>query len=278
MATVTETSTKRRTVRARVATYTRELWKRREFAFFLGFGSFSAKNATTALGLVWWVLNPLLLGGVYFLIFGLIFGNRTSDFLVYLMAGMFVFQFTAQALSGGAHSIIQNAKLLENIRFPRLILPISKIVESGIGFLASLVVLILIALISGEPVLNGPVWILLLAFPMQVFFNIGLAALGARLAVPFRDITNVIPYITRIWLYLSPIIWTLERLESVGEAAQFFVELNPMFHLLALYRAGLLGYPLDLNNLVQFGIAMAIVFLLGVGLFVRYEKFIVRDL
>ncbi len=272
------TAPKRRSVPKRILSYTGELWARREFAIYLGFGSFSAKNATTALGLVWWVLNPLLLGGVYFLIFGLIFGNRTSDFLVYLMAGMFVFQFSAQALTGGAHSIIQNAKLLENIRFPRLILPISKIVESAIGFVASLGVLVIIALIAGEPVLNGPLWILLLAFPMQVMFNIGLAAFGARLAVPFRDITNVIPYFTRIWLYLSPIIWTLDRLEGLGDTVLFFVELNPMFHLLALYRAALLGYPLDWANAGQFAISMGIIFVLGVGMFVRYEKFIVRDL
>ena len=275
---VATTASRRRSVPKRILSYTGELWKRREFAIYLGFGSFSAKNATTALGLIWWVLNPLLLGGVYFLIFGLIFGNRTSDFLVYLMAGMFVFQFSAQALSGGAHSIIQNAKLLENIRFPRLILPISKIVESAIGFVASLGVLVIIALFAGESVLNGPLWILLIAFPMQVMFNVGLAAFGARLAVPFRDITNVIPYFTRIWLYLSPIIWTLDRLEGMGDTVLFFVELNPMYHLLALYRAGLLGYPLDWANAGQFAISMAIVFLLGVGMFVRYEKFIVRDL
>jgi teichoic acid transport system permease protein len=275
---VATTAPKRRSVPRRIVSYTRELWRRREFALYLGFGSFSAKNATTALGLVWWVLNPLLLGGVYFLIFGLIFGNRTSDFLVYLMAGMFVFQFSAQALTGGAHSIIQNSKLLENIRFPRLVLPISKIVESALGFIASLGVLMVIALIAGEPILNGPVWVLLFAFPMQLLFNVGLAAFSGRLAVPFRDITNVIPYFTRIWLYLSPIIWTLDRLEGMGETVNFAVQLNPMFHLLALYRAGLLGYPFEWSDLGYFAISMAVIFLLGVGMFVRYEKFIVRDL
>jgi len=275
---VISTPQKKRSVPRRIASYTAELWNRREFALYLGLGSFSAKNASTALGLFWWVINPLLLGGVYFLIFGLIFGNRTADFLVYLMCGMFVFQFSAQALAGGAYSIIQNAKLLANIRFPRLILPIAKIVESAIGFLASLVVLVIIALIAGQPVLNGPVWVLLIAFPMQVLFNVGLAAFSARLAVPFRDITNVLPFINRIWLYLSPIIWTMDRLDQLGAKVIFVIELNPMFNLLAIYRAALLGYPFEWSSVGKFAIEMAVVFLLGVGLFVRYEKHMLRDL
>ena len=55
---------------------------------------------------------------------------------------------------------------------------------------------------------------LLVALPLQILFNLGLAAATARLAVPFRDINNLIPYLNRIWLYMSPIIWPLSMLDE----------------------------------------------------------------
>ena len=265
-------------VYSRIRRYLTELWRRREFAVFLGWGSFSARNAGTALGLVWWVLNPLLLGGVYFLIFGLLFNSRTPEFMVYLMCGMFVFQFSGQSLAGGAQSILSNAKLLANVKFPRLVLPIARIVESGMGFLFSLPVLGLIAVLAGVPILVGPLWLLLLAIPLQVLFNVGLASASARLVVPFRDLTNFLPYVNRVWLYASPIIWTLDRLEGADETILTILQMNPMWHLLAIYRGALLGSPWDWSNVAVFGLWTVAVFVVGVGVFVRYEKVMVREL
>ena len=274
----TASTPKSQSILVRTGRYTAELWRRREFALYLGWGSFSSKNAGTSLGLIWWVLNPLLLGGVYFLVFGFLFDSRTPEFLVYLIAGMFVFQFSAQSFSGGAQSILSNAKLLVNVRFPRLVLPIARIVESGIGFLFSLAVLGFIGLLIGVPVFVGPVWLLLLAVPLQVMFNIGLAALSARLAVPFRDITNFLPYLNRIWLYTSPIIWTVDRFDGADATILTLLKLNPMWHILAIYRAALLGSTYEWANLGYFAASTALVFFVGVGLFVKYERLMVQEL
>lgn len=263
----------------RAVEYLRNLWERREFAIFLGYGNMQARNAGTALGVVWWILNPLLLGGVYFLIFGLILeGARTPDFLVYLMCGMFVFHFTSQSMTGGANSILQNSRLLANLRFPRLILPISALIESGAGFLVSVVVLYAMAAAVGADVITGQVVLLPLAFLLQLIFNLGLGSLAARLAVPFRDINNVIPYLTRIWLYLSPIIWPLTFLDNVEGAARRAVEINPMFSIISIYRAAVLDYPLNQGH-VWLAAAWSIgVGVVGVALFVKYEGHIVRHL
>ena len=91
---------------------------------------------------------------------------------------------------------------------------------AGAGFLASLLVFYLIA----WPV-NGiaPSWTLLALPPVflaSAIFNLGLASLTARLAIPFRDINNLIPHITRLWLYLSPIIWPVAFLDSLPTWAE----------------------------------------------------------
>lgn len=263
--------------------YLRDLWRRREFAVALGLGNLKARNASTSLGLVWWVLNPLLLGAVYFLVFGLFFQrDRPADFLVYLLSGMFPFHFTSQSMTGGANSIIQNAKLLANLRFPRLLLPISTLIEALVGFLASLVVLVIVVVIAGlvlnETYLTYRLLYLPAIIAVHVVFNLGLGSMTARLAVPFRDVNNLLPYINRIWLYLTPIIWPLSFLEGAGTTIKTLVRLNPMYDIVGLYRSAILGSPLVMDHLLG-ALAWAVVIgVIGVTIFVRHEGHMVRYL
>lgn len=249
----------------------------------LGLGNLKARNASTSLGLVWWVLNPLLLGAVYFLVFGLFFQrDRPADFLVYLLSGMFPFHFTSQSMTGGANSIIQNAKLLANLRFPRLLLPISTLIEALVGFLASLVVLVIVVVIAGlvlnETYLTYRLLYLPAIIAVHVVFNLGLGSMTARLAVPFRDVNNLLPYINRIWLYLTPIIWPLSFLEGAGTTIKTLVRLNPMYDIVGLYRSAILGSPLVMDHLLG-ALAWAVVIgVIGVTIFVRHEGHMVRYL
>lgn len=260
--------------------YIRDLWRRREFAWFLAMGNLRAQNATTTLGIFWYVLNPLLLSGVYFIVFGLIFagGRRSPEFLAYLVSGMFVFHFTARTMTGGAATILNNAKLMVNLRFPRLLLPIASLIESSVGYLVSIVAfLALILPIAG----TYPGWAILWFFPIfliQIVMNLGLSALTARLAVPYRDVGNLLPFITRLWLYLSPIIWTVDLLEGAPRWVVDLVHLNPMFYLLRVYRAALIGSEFSASDIALaagFALAAAVI---GIAAFVRFEGRLVQHL
>ena len=263
----------------RLRTYVSDLWRRREFAWYLGVGNLKARNASTGFGLAWWVLNPLLLAGVYFLVFGVVFaGRRGDDYLGYLVAGMFAFHFTSLAMSGGANSILQNSKLLANLRFPRLILPIAGLIEASAGFVTSLFVLyVIVGPVEGTWPGLSALW-LPLVLPVHFLFNLGLSCLAARLAVPFRDVNNLIPYVNRMWLYLSPVIWPLGLLDDMGGGLRSAVEFNPMFSLLSTYRSALLGGPFDSSAFLQFAVWALIIALIGVGAFVKHEGHIVRYL
>jgi teichoic acid transport system permease protein len=267
----------------RLRTYFTDLWNRREFAWFLAMGNLKARNASTALGLFWWVLNPLLLGLVYFFVFGVLFGTRSRppDYIAYLLSGMFVFHFTNQSMSGGANAILQNAKLLANLKFPRLVLLASALIESSVGFLASILVFYAIAWPAAGIHPSRYTLLLLVVIPIQLLLNLGLSAIVARLAVPFRDINNLLPYFNRLWLYLTPIIWPLAFIDNLGPAVQTLVRLNPMFPLIALYRTAFIGspdYPFQVDDLL-ISLAWAVaIFLVGVAGFIRYENRMVRYL
>ena len=138
----------RRAVRA-ARNYFNDLWSRREFAWYLAMGNLKARNASTALGLLWWVLNPVLLGAVYWFVFGLLFNRDVKefgglDFVVYLLSGMFPFYFTQTAMTGGVNSIVNNTQLLANLHFPRAVLPIAALLEGFVGFLTSVLAFFII--------------------------------------------------------------------------------------------------------------------------------------
>jgi teichoic acid transport system permease protein len=260
--------------------YLRQLWQRREFAWYLAMGKLRARNASTALGLLWWVINPLLLAGIYFFVFGVILNTRRGDpnYLAYLVSGLFVFHYTSSSMTAGANSILSGSKLLVNLNFPRLILPISAIIEAGVGFLVSIVVFFaLIIPLSG----SAPSWGLLLlipAFLLQTSFNVGLAAITARLAVPFRDIDNLLPYLLRLWLYLSPIIWPISTIDNAPAWAQRMMLANPLYWLLEIYRGALLGRVITPTAWWLASSWAIVVLVVGVTAFVRREGQMVRYL
>ena len=111
-------------------TYASQLWGRREFAWYLAMGNLKARNASTVLGLFWWVLNPLLLGLVYVLVFGVILKRDTSSapdaipFVAWLLSGIFPFYFIQTAFTGGFTSFLANSNFVSNDNVPRLVLSI----------------------------------------------------------------------------------------------------------------------------------------------------------
>lgn len=260
--------------------YVRELWSRRDFAVFLIRSNLTARNASTALGLVWWILNPLFSAFIYFVVFGLILDGRRSqeDFLSYLVVGVFAFQYTTASLNGGTNLVQQNAKLLVNVRFPRLVLPLAAVAEALVGFLASLLAVLVIAYVG-----NGilPTWSIAWLVPtvaMHSAFNIGMAALAARWVVPVRDLGNLIPHITRFWFYLTPIIWGLSFLEGLPGWAQTVIRANPMYAFVSLYRTAFLDFALDWRDVWTALLWGSVIGVIGVLAFVRNEGTMVRHL
>ena len=245
----------------------------------MAMGNLRARNASTTLGLVWWVINPLMMAAVYFVVFGLIL--QISRDLAFLISGVFVFYYTSTSMTTGANSIIQNRALLVNLHFPRLIMPITAVIEAGVGFLASIPALYLVI----GPIMG--VWppqrfivLFPIIFVIQTVFNLGLASLTARIPVPFRDITNVIPHLLRIWFYLSPILYSIDsgRLTNLPEWAVKLYNFNPLVPILSVYRSALLGYEFQSSDLLfsaiwAFGLAAV-----AITVFVKYEGKMARYL
>ena len=213
--------------------YATELFRRREFAAEMSRANLRAANSTTVFGQVWLVLNPLLLAGVYFILVQVLSGgNRGLDFFAKLTAGLFTFYFVAGSMSTGAASVVGGGKLLMNTAFPRLLMPFSAVRTAFFRFLPTAIVYFIFHIAAGRPFRLAT----LCALPflvLLVVFALGLASLFATMQVYFRDTTSFMPYVNRIWLYLSPVLWTLD---DVPRRFQKFTDIlegiNPLFSLL----------------------------------------------
>ena len=227
------------------------------------------------------MLNPLFLGLTFLLVFGVILDTRRGDpnYIGFLLSGLFPFYFTMNALSAVPGSILSNAKLLTTQQFPRMLLPISAIIEGGIGFTFSLVPYFAIIGIFGGTWPGTHTLALPIVIAIHCLFNLGIALIVAQLTIPFRDIGEVIPFLTRLWLYTSPVIFPLDdRLKNVSEALFQIFSLNPMASILDFYRFALMGRSMEARTIPQ-ALAWTVFFLIVGGLtFRRNEKNLVKYL
>lgn len=264
--------------------YLREAWRRRSFAIALATSRIRAQSSSTFFGTVWSLFNPLMLGAVYLFVFSVILKTSRGEpaFMVYLLSGIFAFYYTRSSAMGAPSAILSNRLLIANIRFPRLILPISALVESLIELLAAMVILVIVTIgfgfFTGLWLLGPGLLFLIPGILIHTLFNLGIATLAARMTVPFRDTGKVMPYALRLWLYLSPIIWPLAAIDDLPGSLRTILELNPMFALLAWYRAAFLGNPITAGD-VWTSIGWAVVLgVIGPIVFVRFEDRMARFL
>lgn len=191
--------------------YTRRLWDRRWFVAAYSTASNGVGYEGSFLGQAWQLLTPLLNIAVYYLIFGLLLQtNRgVSNYIAFLSVGVFVFAFCTGSLVSGSKAITRNLGLVRALPFPRAVLPLSTTLVALLQLLYSLTVMFPILLLSGEPLTWH--WLQLApAIGLQALFCLGLAFIVARIGAQVPDTTQVLPFIARVWMYTSGVMYSVQ--------------------------------------------------------------------
>lgn len=226
-------------VRPSLKAYLLALWGRRDFMIALPVSQLRSRNANTLLGGFWHLLNPLVLAATYFLVFGIFFNARddVDNYVGFLVVGLLVFHYTQKCLTGGATTIVANGAIIRNVTLPRAVFPIGSVIAETLAHLPAVALLLLLALVTGAPL--SVAWLLLVpVLVLQAAFNLGLSLWVGRLTFHFRDVQNLLPFVTRLWLYLSGVFFTAERVPE-GLLRTLF-ELNPVHVFIELHRTVLL--------------------------------------
>jgi teichoic acid transport system permease protein len=224
--------------------YARQLWSYRYFIASYANAKVSSNLGNTRLGMFWQVLTPLFNAAVYYLIFGVILNTSkgVTNFIPYLCCGVFVFGFSQSVIQAGVTAISGNLGIVRALHFPRASLPLAIAGVEIRNLIASMSVLMVIVVSSGEPITVK--WLLLLpALFLQSIFNAGMAMFVARLGSKLTDIKQLIPFIMRIWLYLSAVLYPVQRFTDHLHGWKLrALEANPLLVFIELSRHALLQH------------------------------------
>jgi teichoic acid transport system permease protein len=225
--------------------YVGESWRRRHFATELAKSRVIAASAENRLGILWELLNPILLACVYYFAFGVLLNTKSdsSNFVMFLLCGVLGWYFLNRSIRSGSSSVTANRQLVRSLHFPRLLLPVSIVLRQTLGFYSSLLVLAVIGLITREGIrwqwVFGPLDLILMAA-----FASGAAMLAARGTSRWRDLHDLLPFALRMWMYFAGVFFSVEvRYAGQPQWIQAIAFYNPAAVYLEIMRYAFMAGP-----------------------------------
>jgi lipopolysaccharide transport system permease protein len=251
----------------------REMWSYHELLFFLIWRDVKVKYKQTALGAAWAILVPFTQMVVFTLVFnrGLhVKSEYHVPYPLFIFTAMLPWTYFTACLSASSTSIVGNRNLITKVFFPRLIIPLAAVVAPVLDFLLAFSVLVGMFLYYGR----APHWHLVvipvfLGMALLTAFGVGLwlSALNVR----YRDVPFVVPYLTMIWFFVTPIIYGVT---AVKPRTQELLALNPMAGVIDGFRWAVLGRGLPHYHVYAVSLAIALAVLLsGLWYFRRVERY-----
>jgi len=212
--------------------------QRRRLLLYLTFARFRKVGGDTIIGNFWLILDPALQLVIYYFLVGIVFNRPQPDFPLFLFAAILPWRWFTTALSSATESIRARNKVMRQIAFPQIVLPLSAIAASGTGFLFGLIPLFSLYLAYTDRL---TIWVtaLPLVAAVQVLWTLPFAILLSAISVFVRDIGNFLRHALRLLFYVSPALFSYERIEGIlgpNPPAHLLLDLNPMAHILTAYR------------------------------------------
>lgn len=224
----------------------RESWEYRELLYFLAWRDVKVRYKQTTLGLLWVVMQPLLMTVIFTVFLGVL-ARVPSDGLPYplmVYMGLLPWTFFSNAVMQGGSSIVGNSNLITKVYFPRLIIPAASVAARMVDFAVAFV--ILFVLLAFYRV--GLTWHVLMLPPLVLLtalLALGFGMLVAALNVRYRDVGVVLPVVIQLWMFVSPVLYPSRLVRDAWPGAFRLYALNPLVGIIDGFRASLLGQRLD---------------------------------
>lgn len=193
---------------------------------------FKLKYRRSILGVLWSLLNPLLMMIILSAVFSYMFRFSIEYFPVYLILGQTLFSLMNDSTSTGMKSIIDSAPLIKKIRIEKIIFPVEKVLFALVNFAISLIAVLAVIFFFQIPLTINTFFLPLLLLYMLLFCT-GLSLLLSALAVFFRDILHLWSVLTTAWMYATPIFYPLDLLPDFLQQAMVA---NPMYQYITYFR------------------------------------------
>jgi ABC-2 type transport system permease protein len=210
----------------------KEAWRYRDLVLFLVRRDITARYKRSVLGIAWTMLNPLGMMIILSIVFSEVFRVNIEGYPAYVLSALIAWTFFSQTSSNAINALVWGGDLLQRIYIPRSTFALSAIGTGLVNLVLSLVPLIAVTLVIGIP-LHATLLLSPLAMLMLAMFSLGVGLLISTIGIYFADVVEMYQIVLTAWFYITPIIYPLDILPEGVQAA---VQLNPMVHLIGLFR------------------------------------------
>jgi lipopolysaccharide transport system permease protein len=248
-----------------------ELWRFRELGFFLIWREIKLRYKQTALGAAWAVIQPVFSMAIFTLLFGRLgkLPNEGIPYPVFYYSALLPWTYFAATLASSGNSLIGNSQLVTKVYFPRVLLPASAAGAALLDFAIASLLLPILMLMYDVPLTARLLVLPLLIIPL-VGAALGIGLLFSAVNVNYRDVKYVIPFLTQLWLFMTPVVYPITM---IPERYRLLAALNPMTGIVEAFRSVVAGTPIDWLILsTSFGV-ICVLLTVGIAYFNRTERF-----
>lgn len=249
----------------------REFWNYHELLYFLAWRDIKVRYKQTLLGVLWAILQPLLMMLLFSLFFGKLAGLPSDGvpYPLFAFAGLLPWTFFSSAAINSGNSIVNSSNLITKVYFPRLIVPTAAVAAALLDFVITFVVLGVLLVYYRV----SPTWSMLMLpvlIAMLTVLALAFGVLMSALNVKYRDIKFALPFLIQLWFFASPIIYPSSM---VPERWRWILALNPMTGIIEGFRSALFGRkPFDWMMIMISAVVSVLLLLCAVVTFKRMEK------
>jgi len=248
-----------------------ELWAYRELLYFLMWRDVKVRYKQTVLGILWVVLQPLMMMLVFAFLFGRMAGIKSDGipYSLFAYAGLLPWTFFASAVNAAGNSVVNSAGLITKVYFPRMLVPAAAVGATLVDFAVSFVPLA-IMMIFWRVRLTSQLLLLPIFIVMLVILALGVGMWMAALNTKYRDIRLALPFLLQLWFFASPIIYPSSLVEG---KLSWLLALNPMAGIIEGFRGSLYGHrPFDWPAIGYAGVAAILILVYATYNYKRAER------
>ena len=242
------------------------------------------RYTTSSLGYLWSILDPLLMSGIYYFVFVVLFkrGDLTDQpYMVFLMSALLPWTWFNGAVNDMAKAFIREAKLIRSTSIPRSIWVARIVLSKGIEFIISIPVLIVFAVISeftADPAhIQWTIVFVPLAIVLEAILIFGIGLILAPIVVFFRDLERAIKLILRVLFYATPIVYGIEKFDD-RDLIKNVLRFNPLTGIMGIYRGTFFAGDVDWVAILISAIFSLVILGVGILLFRRNVRAVLKEL
>jgi lipopolysaccharide transport system permease protein len=247
-----------------------DLWSHRGLFYILAWRDVKVRYKQSALGVAWVILQPLLTMAIFTLLFGRLarMPSEGEPYAVFSYAGLLPWTFFSTAVTTSSNSLVNNSNLITKVYFPRMLIPTASVGAGLIDLaIASLMLLVLMPLYR-----VGFHLTLIMFLPLVALTAMAAAAMGiltSALNVKYRDIRHALPFVIQIWMFLTPVIYSVN---FVPKQWRWLLRLNPLSGIIGGFRAAIFGGPFDWQGLTISTVIVLALLVMTAFSFCRMEE------